>query len=514
MEPSYESEEMEQMEAYKKIPSMDVDGIEKVAAVHCGSGIYRQVIDDTNKQDYHKYLRKLESEGFCKSSGVEFVSGKYTYTNVTYKKEELVVCVTYSEYWKRTYIVSHPEMFGKEWTADDVFALVPECSAMDAKHYGAGNYVIEKKTSKAGMREFTNELEIKGFSLYAESSLDEYVSSKTYTKGRLVLTVTYIEKTETMYISATFDLPLSRHLLKPSEDEKKEGMVTLHMMEMWLSGNSFLFRLKNGHFLICDGGTDHELRYLIDYMESLTPEGAKPVVDAWLISHGHRDHTGVLRMIVDEDQSLAERMIVNGIYFNEPNDDVMNLDSCTRGDYASLRKVIQYLKDENGETTKTYRPQTGQTYYFGDVTVDILLAQEQLPTEQYSGDLNDSSTWYLFTIEGQRVLIGGDGEVGDMRKIMEIYGKEYMKFDMFSVLHHTLNTWNEFTDYCEVKTVLGTKRGEPLHNQAANQYLLEQTQEWLRTDDGTRVLSFPYKEGTSECKPHFEWKYHEGRVRP
>jgi hypothetical protein len=112
------------------------------------------------------------------------------------------------------------------------------------------------------------------------------------------------------------------------------------------------------------------------------------------------------------------------------------------------------------------------------------------------------------------VLIGGDGEVGDMRKIMEIYDRAYMKFEMFSVLHHTLNTWDQFTDYCEVQTVLGTRRGEPVHNKVANQYLKEQTKEWLRTDDGTRVLTFPYKIGSSECKPHFVWKYHEGRVRP
>jgi glyoxylase-like metal-dependent hydrolase (beta-lactamase superfamily II) len=514
MEPSYQSKEIADMEAYKQVPPMDAPGFAESVAAECGYGIFRHIVEKTNKQDYLNYLAKLESEGFYKVSEVDFMSGKYPYTNATYQKEELIVCVTYSEYWHRTYITSQPDIFKKDWAAEDVFSDIPECDVKDAKHYGAGNYVIEKKKSKEEFLSFAKRLEEAGYELYAESHLDQYVYSRTYTRERLTLTLTYLKNTETMYVSATFDLPLSEHLHERDEAFDEKEKTTLHMVEMWLTGNSFLVQLKNGHFLVCDGGTDHELRYLIDYMETLTPEGERPVVDAWLISHGHRDHTGVLRIIVDEDSSLADRMCVNGIYFNEPNDDVMNLDSGTRGDFAMLRKVTQYLKDEKGQPTKVYRPQTGQRYYFCDITVDVMLGQEQIPTEQYSGDLNDSSTWYLFTIEGQRVLIGGDGEVGDMRKIMEIYDRAYMKFEMFSVLHHTLNTWDEFTDYCEVQTVLGTRRGEPVHNKAANQYLKEQTKEWLRTDDGTRVLTFPYKIGSSECKPHFVWKYHEGRVRP
>lgn len=507
------------MEAYKQIPSMDVPSFLFGKADDCGAGIFRQIVGETEKKDYLGYLEKLEKEGFEKTSGVEFVSGKYPYINATYKKGNLLACVTYSEFWHRTYITSQPDIFGRPWTAEDLFEQVPGCNAEDAKHYGAGNYVVERNESKSEYLSYLQEIEAAGFVKYADNGegLNQSVFNTAFVKENLVLTITYIETIEKTYISACFDLPLSEHLVfdvKAAQHLPKEAKTQLHMMEMWLSGNSFLFQLKNGHFIICDGGTDHEIRYLIDYMESLIPKGEKPVVDAWLISHAHRDHMGVLRMIAEEDNSLAERIIVNGIYFNEPNDDVLNLDSGTRGDVAMIHEVTKYLRTEDGKATPIYRPQTGQRYYFCDITVDVVLGQEQLPTEEYSGDLNDSSTWYLFTIEGQKVLSGGDGEIGGMQKIMDIYDQDFMKLDLFSVLHHTLNTWDEFTDYCTVKTVLGTKRGEPVHRKDANQHLKDVSEEWLRTDDGTRVLTFPYQVGTSECRPHFEWIYHKDRQRP
>ena len=507
------------MEAYRKIPSMNVPNFVFGKVDDCGAGIYRQIVEETKREDYEKYLKDLEMNGFERISGVEFVSGKHPYVNATYKKGDLIACVTYSEFWHRTYITSQPDIFRMPWTAEELFETVPECDAKQAKDYGAGNYVIERKESKADYFAYLKEIKEAGFTKYVDNGegLNGTVFNNIYTKDNLVLTITHIETKGITYISACYDLPLSKYLFfdeNTVKENKDEAKTELHMTEMWLSGNSFIIKLKNGHFLINDGGTDHELRYLIDYLESMTARNQKPIVDGWFISHAHRDHTGVLRVMVEEDQRLADRIVVNGIYFNEPNDDVLNLDSGTRGDVAMVRQVTEYLKTETGEQTKIYRPQTGQRYYFNDITVDVVLGQEQLPIEQYSGDINDSSTWLMFTIEGQKCLIGGDGEIGGMRAIMDIYDREYMKLDMFSVLHHTINTWDEFTDYCTVKTVLGTKRGEPAHNRAANEHLKEVTKEWLRTDDGTRVLVFPYEVGSSKCLPHFEWIYHKDRVRP
>ena len=54
-----------------------------------------------------------------------------------------------------------------------------------------------------------------------------------------------------------------------------------------------------------------------------------------------------------------------------------------------------FVKDENGKTTKAYRPQLGQRYYFCDTIVDICLTTEQLDPTTFGTDVNDTSFWLI-----------------------------------------------------------------------------------------------------------------------
>ena len=65
------------------------------------------------------------------------------------------------------------------------------------------------------------------------------------------------------------------------KDNKEGAKTTFHMLELHDLGNSFLFQLKNGHFIISDGGRKTDLPYLLDYLGSLVPEGEKPVIEGW-----------------------------------------------------------------------------------------------------------------------------------------------------------------------------------------------------------------------------------------
>ena len=57
-------------------------------------------------------------------------------------------------------------------------------------------------------------------------------------------------------------------------------------------GMGYVVTLGEGHFVLIDGngdnGEDH-LR-LLDCIKKGTPEGMKPVVDCWVITHPHWDH--------------------------------------------------------------------------------------------------------------------------------------------------------------------------------------------------------------------------------
>ena len=141
----------------------------------------------------------------------------------------------------------------------------------------------------------------------------------------------------------------------------------MHMLELFRLGNSFVFQLKNGHFVISDGGLAADMAYLLDYLESLVPEGEKPVIEGWFITHAHGDHCGSFCHF-SKNKEWYDRVYVEGVYYSSPSEEeVLQICGCEILDYE-IKLVTRRLMNETGERAKLYRPQTGQRYYFDDIT--------------------------------------------------------------------------------------------------------------------------------------------------
>jgi len=485
-------EKMDMIIDMDKIPFPDIPNAIIGKVIECGSGIYMRIVEDIKKEDYKEYLKTFESAGFVKYTESED-DVRYRVYNAAFRKNSQIVTVTYNGYWNRIHITTYVD---NEPPKQNV-------SIMEhAEDYGAGNYVtIMEHVNQSDYREYQDDLKKLGFVKHVDNDkgLCNKIFSTTYVKENVVLTITYVAKTEKLYISACEDLPLSEYLFPSARQRCKNGNIgktTLHMLKMAQFGNSFIFQLKNNHFIISDGGLNMDLSGLLDYLEKLTPEGEKPTIEAWFVSHGHADHCGVFETFLKEP-IYSERIYVEGLYYNEPNDNVINLDPGTRVSIVQMKEAVKMLRTTEDEETKIYRPQTGQRYYFDDITVDIILGQEQLPLREYSGDFNDSSTWCMFTIEGQKCLLGGDGDSGGINFILEAYEQDDMKLDIFTLLHHGHNTRERFTDFCSVKTVLVTNGSElPEYRAKENEHLKEVSKEWISWKDGTKVLGFPYETGS------------------
>ena len=165
----------------------------------------------------------------------------------------------------------------------------------------------------------------------------------------------------------------------------------------------------------------------------------------------------------------------------------------------------------------------GQRYYFCDIMIDVPLTLEQLvPESYYDVDFNDTSTWLMHHIEGQKFLHAGDAHHTAMRMVMEMYDPSYFSMDVYAVFHHGINVWDYFTDYAltDVKTVLypGFRTGslwnadtDPiLGARERNQHLQELVEEYVSRGGGTVILTFPYTVGTYEIAPSFDWRYNGG----
>ncbi len=396
---------------------------------------------------------------------------------------------------------------------------VKNTSTSKTVYRGGGNYVaMIKETSKEDYQAYLNTLKEYGFSLLAENceGWGGAVFSATFTRGELVLTVVHYSLTHQTNISF-YTGPVSNRLVYKdsyASDTIIQAHTKMHMLELWWFGNSFVFQLKNGHFIISDGGYRNDLAYLLDYLETLAPNGQKPIVDAWIITHAHGDHDGALMTIVEMHQEWAERIYVEGIYVNEPNDDVLR--KCGgHTPHAILRMAANMFRTSTGESAKLYRPQTGQRYYFSDITMDILYSQEQIEEENYT-NLNQASTVCLFTIDGQKCFFSGDVHEDGLEFLLENYTKDFFEFDFFTLNHHGFNTSQSFLECASIKTALITRPDMdfPAQRIRETNYLTECAKESLHWGDGTLIFTFPYTTGSFERLPKNDWKYDVGVEKP
>ena len=168
---------------------------------------------------------------------------------------------------------------------------------------------------------YLEKLKASGFELFCDNGvegLETYVYTSVFKKKQLVVNIIYLAKLDKVYITSSYNLPLSEHLKKKNECFDTEvKKTTLHMPQLNCGGNSFIIRLKNGHFVIHDGGKGIDAPYLLDYLEELAPKGEKPIVEGWFISHAHDDHYGAMLWIAEHEEAL-KRICVEGIYFHCP----------------------------------------------------------------------------------------------------------------------------------------------------------------------------------------------------
>jgi hypothetical protein len=225
------------------------------------------------------------------------------------------------------------------------------------------------------------------------------------------------------------------------------------------------------------------------------------------------------------DQESMNRIYVEGVYFVDPSREVQEMIF----EDVSLNTAIWFVKNAptsfkkpDGTPCDFYRPTLGERYYFGDISIDIVLTMDQIMADayyeaEYTRDFNDTSTWLMHNIEGQTFLHAGDAAETTTQMAMDFYEEEYFDLDVFAVLHHGINVFDYFTDYCTLNTILYTSRNLGSMYTATfaerpeeNAHLKEVAKECLSHGTGTVVLTFPYTIGTAKTMEPCDWRYDNG----
>ena len=383
---------------------------------------------------------------------------------------------------------------------------------IDADDYGNLDFVLVLEgMKKEGYDAYVKKLAAAGYAVFADNGatgIGNSIFSTSFTKDNLTLTVSYMPRLLRTYITAGKDKALSPHMIyDPSYVEGNvpgaKTTLTMHQLVMGSGGNCYILQLKNGHFIVCDGGDAGDYEEMVDYMETLIPEGERPYIEAWFLSHDHGDHLGFLQ---DVGGVSASRVTVEGIYYNKMSSEVQKLLGANNMIGIAETALRNFYTADN-KPTPFYRCHAGDRFYFNDISVDVIYTNEQILPVEYTGNYNSSCTWLMFNIEGQKFLNGGDAEIVNMRHVDAMMDPSYMDVDMMNVHHHGVNVYLDNLDYYKCETLLysGWCTYTVYYPQEIRQGMLDMqdyySQEYMSYVHGSVVLEFPYTVGTYEILP-------------
>lgn len=412
--------------------------------------------------------------------------------NVSVKEDRLIgyagntASLDYNGYWVLT--KSGTPMLKSFAKADDIydgsqltnlFKLDTFSKTLaDAEEVGAGRYTIKiTGSTKAIYDQYCESLDAGIFDPYNNDQSSDLNSGGVYNK---VYTSSACEDASNndWYINATFLTTsgtsgtititvssaevLSQHLKADSivsyaaeEGYTTSGLTpTFHMIEQKFQdpAASYVIQLSNGHLIVIDGGVNSEAPYLMEYLESLVPEGKKPIVEAWVLSHAHMDHIDSFRGFVTNASKYQGKLYLEGIYFSEASDVVMSTYDDGHHHYTPyIHRIGSVFQTTKGKEPQIYRMYTGQRYTFDTVVMDVMLANEQFTLSDYvrasqvtnPSVFNETSTWTMFTINGKingkKLLTAGDSNYIGKEFIVNNYSEDYLTVDIFTALHHGEN---------------------------------------------------------------------------
>ena len=216
------------------------------------------------------------------------------------------------------------------------------------------------------------------------------------------------------------------------------------------NGLCVLIRLSDGRFVVVDGGFNraNTATNLLNAMREQSKEYASKMSDitvaAWIITHSHGDHNGLLNGKYDSFRGITvERILVNYMANSE------RLKAINSSEYGG-----NWSSNEGGGYANTYtaakvlgaslrKVHVGQVYYFADMKLEVLYTLESYAPKTCNA-MNTTSLIMKMTIGDTVYMSTGDATGPAFDICNKMYG-DYMQCDIIQVAHHGYTTWGNDT---------------------------------------------------------------------
>ncbi len=238
----------------------------------------------------------------------------------------------------------------------------------------------------------------------------------------------------------------------PSADTCEVRLYSL-MPEPGSLMQSFVIRTRHGKLIVLDGGIDGAGFEAEAYMPAALRaiagvEEDDPIeVEAWILSHAHKDHFGELRKTLEE-YTDDRPIIIKQFIFDFPNyqSPAYPADNGDGAHLARLKVAMNryaavcglpvcdgstYYDDVNGAYANERTIAEGCDLTVDGVRIEFL--QTYKPTD--GTNINNNSLIMRVWTEGQSILFLQDAGSESGRRLLETYG-DSLKSDMVQMAHH------------------------------------------------------------------------------
>ncbi len=198
-----------------------------------------------------------------------------------------------------------------------------------------------------------------------------------------------------------------------------------------LKGMCYILQASDGSFVIVDSGDDDPVfvERIYSLMKANLPDGARPLVRAWLITHPHADHMNGLVRAASE---YRDRFDCLSVFCNLPHDRYQT--AYENSSYQNRIAKLEKAASSFGADMITAR--TGQTYYFADIKVTVLGSPDDMFLNAFD-DLDETSLILSVEAGSKKLLFSGDsGPLYIGGYLLKRYTAETLKCDFCQASSH------------------------------------------------------------------------------
>ncbi len=266
-------------------------------------------------------------------------------------------------------------------------------------------------------------------------------------------------------------------------------------------GMCIIIECPDNSFFIVDSGHYFQMNdndRIYKFLRERTPENKKIIINGWLITHSHSDHTSKL---LDFLKYNMKDVVIEGFYCNLVNSDA-NIETWgleERGINQRLIETLDSFKDIPKNVLKT-----GDNFKIRNLSFDVLYTAEDAFNENIT-DFNDTSAVVMLEVNGNKIFIPGDASAVANKFLLNNY-KGKLKCDIVQVSHHghfglSSELYEELNASVAIFATTRIKFFEELPRFEANRKVLELSKKHFITSDGTVKICLPLKIEKIEVLP-------------